>query len=137
MRILVLILCLGFFSFGADRDKARATSTLLDTYVVSSQSTTPDAGLAYRSDRDDVDNHEVFTTTLDTSQFATNQLVSFARDPKDAVLGDVATTACTGDFGNVTVSLGQITISTIVLPVRIRCTSQDGKHRVFWTTYKQ
>ena len=138
MKNLLIILALALttsVAFAADRDKARNTSVQLDTYVTPSESTDPDAAFAYRSNRDNVDDHEIFETGLDTSQFNTNQIVRISRDAKDSVLG--ANPLCSADFGTVTVDQTHVIVSTAVLPIRIRCTSDNGQHRVFWTTFKQ
>lgn len=133
--LITLFLSLTLTSYAADRDKARNISNQLDSYVTKSEATDPDRAVAYRSNRDNVDDAEVFETTIDTTQFTSNQIVKFTRDAKDSVLG--GNPRCSGDYGEVTLNATEVIVTTARLPIRVLCTSDNGQHRVFWTTYKQ
>jgi opacity protein-like surface antigen len=121
-------------AYAADRVKAKATTDLLNTFVTKSASTTPDRALYYQSDRDDVDNHAV-TSGLTITINSTANTVLINRTDSNTF------TSCTADYGSVssinnTTNPKTLTIASDRLPLRVFCTTADGKTRGFFTTYK-
>lgn len=133
--IFTFLMLFAVEGYSADRAKALAITNQLNTYTVSSQSSSPNKAFAFRSNRDDVDDAEVFEANIDTSTYLSNQTITITRDAKDAVLD--AGTSCNADYGTVTVNGTDIVVTTIQLPVRVFCASSTGADRVFWTTFQE
>lgn len=113
--------------FAANREYARQMTDQLNQYAVPSDSTTPDRGLLYRSNRTNVDNAAV-TVDLAITRNATQ--VIFTRGE------NLALTRCTADFGTASVVGATIVVTTTHAPIRVLCSTTDGEDRAFYTTYK-
>lgn len=131
MKKLVLTLCvlISIPSIAADRVKAKATTDLLNTYATSSASTTPDKALAFRSNRDNVDDHELFATALMTTTITPTEVIMVRGEALNL-------TNCSADYGTVTVTPTQIRVLTTKAPIKVLCAEANGIQKVFYTTYK-
>ena len=131
MKKIILTLCvlLSLPAISADRVKAKATTDLLNTYTTSSASATPDRALAFRSNRDNVDDHETIATPAMTTTITPTEVIMVRGEALNL-------TNCSADYGTVTVNATQIRVLTTKAPIKVLCAEANGIQKVFYTTYK-
>lgn len=126
--ILIGMIMLTANVFAANREQAKQITDQLNTFVTPGQSTTPNKGLLYRSNRDNVDDTQVVTNLAIT---VSPTQVIFTRGE------NLALTRCTADYGTAVVNPTQIIVATTRVPIRVSCSTNDGALRAFYTTYQQ
>ena len=127
-KMFVLLFLFSLTAQAANREQARQTTDLLNTFVTPSQSATPNKGLLYKSNRDNVDD-TIVTSALNLAVTPTQ--VTFTRGET------LALTRCTADYGTATVAGTTIVVQTTRAPIRVLCSTNDGGLRAFYTTYQQ
>ena len=137
-KILFLLFFITLTVNGADKQRHKDMSTVMNNYLGASKSTTPNKALVYYSSRTDIDHIDYEIVTIDSSDVSDGAVeITRGSNPKNKNITVTQLEACQADYGKVTIQATKLIVYTDRLPVSVRCTGASGAYREFYQTISE